>query len=172
MRTDIDFSNHHLQVTKNEFVHIYWLKRSDTMNDNIKFVVAGGITAVTGDYGEWIFNREFLPSKGGHVDDFYWKSKLRGESGADGDEWDNEGTKKEILRLLADEERNWSSEELEYLNEILDRTDSNEEDYRVYAYMENCGRFDYENIPYETKTKYWLKAVFDGFQEICKLCIK
>ncbi len=62
-----------------------------------------------------------------------------------------------------------SEQEVDYLNELLSLADEGEFDYTRYAYRENVGRFeDGEYIPHCKKYKYWLLAVFDGFDEICR----
>lgn len=171
-RTQIDFSKHELLITKQEGLLIHHLKKPDTMMDNIKFINTNGILAVTGDYGNWMFCREFHPSSDSHVSDGYWKEKLQILSSQEPNEFDEEETKKEIQELLKNEEEGneeLSEEEKEYLEGCLEKVEYGQFDYEWYAHRENCGRFfDHEYVPHSMKTKFWLTAVFDGFEEICE----
>lgn len=177
MRTDIDFSkheyHHHTYACDGQGpINTFTLKLPDSRYHMVEFICASGITAVTGDYGNWIFNREFHPGDGG-VSDEYWKGKMSGDSGQTGDEFDQDATEIEIRRLLSKKYqkgelgRDWSEEEREYLEGCLEEVYNSGEGYRTYAYENVTGHFDFENIPYVENTKYWLKAVFDAFDEMC-----
>lgn len=166
-RTGIEFEEHELIVTRQDGLLVHYLKKPNTIYDNIKFINTNGILAVTGDYSNWMFCREFHPSPNGHVSDYYWIEKLRIASCQEPEKFDSKETETEIKKLLAEEE-DLDDEEKEYLEECLSRVDD-EFDYEHYAHRENCGRFqDHENVPYCKKIKRQLMVVFDGFEEICR----
>lgn len=172
-RTGIDFSKHEVLVTQNEFVNIRHLKKPNTSTDSILFINTNGILAVTGDYGNWIFCREFHPDAKTAVSDGYWKEKLCIASSQEPMEYDPEATEKQLQELLDGGlvEYGYKGEQLEemitYTQECLKNVDD-EYDYTYYAYRQGMPRFiDHESVVLVKKTKYWLQAVFDGFDEIC-----
>lgn len=165
-RTKIDFSKHEVIVVETPAVTTHYLRKPNTICDSIKFINTNGILAVTGDYGNWIFCREFHPSPTGSVSDGYWMEKLQIASSQEPEEYDEEATKKELQRRLNDKEEPCSEKEKEYYESLLDYVD-NESDYKHRAFEDNPG-IDWEYIPFCKRTKYWLEAVFDGFEEICR----
>ncbi len=170
-RTGIDFSKHEVIVTQNEFVNIWFLKKPNTLCDCIKFINTNGILAVTGDYGNWIFCREFHPDAKGYVETGYWKEKLRISSTQEPSEYDPEGTAVALQeQLIGLEEYGYKDKKLqemkEYIQECLTRVD-NEHEYVAYAYLEGPSFIDSESVIMVKKIKYWLLVVFDGFDEIC-----
>ncbi len=174
-RTQIDFSTHELKITKYEGMGtIHHLKKQNTMVDSIKFMNVGGVLAVCGDYGNWIFCREFHPAEEGYVSDHYWMEKLRIASTQDGEEFDPEGTRKELERLIKTgyAEQGFEGEQLkdmiEYAEECLGSVDDSEFAYRSTAYDNLPPEADFESIVFYKKTKYWLLAIFDGFEEVCR----
>ena len=96
-RTKIDFSKHKYSVSRpDDNVAIYQLKIPGTRMHQFTFINACGILAVTGDYGNWIFCREFHPASKGFVSDYYWLEKLEAGSCQDGKEFDSARTIKEL----------------------------------------------------------------------------
>lgn len=166
-RTDIDFSKHVLTVTKAPGLMVHDFGKPGSSYNRIKYINACGIMAVTGDYGNWIFCREFHPSADGRVSDEYWLQKLRNSSTQAGQEYDEDRTHAAILRHLETEEE-LTQEEVNYLEGCASRTD-NETEYDSFAYLEGKGRYeDGESIIKVYRTKIWLQYVFDGFDEICQ----
>ena len=172
-RTNIDFSNHELLITKNELIKIHHLKQPNTMVDSIKFINTERILAVTGDYGNWIFCREFNPSHDGYVSDYYWLEKLKISSSQEGTKFSGDKTKAEINDLIDKRvDDTWCPEHrddaISYYKSLLDYVSCGEHEYLEYAYNNYPDFMDYECVPIVNEIKYWLKAVFDGFEEICK----
>ncbi len=171
-RTNIDFSEHEIIVTKSEGLLIHYLKKPNTMYDSIKYINVGGVLAVTGDYGNWIFCREFHPSVDGYVSDSYWHEKLKILSTQEAMEFDGEATKAELLTKLNEYKEHAGSDInediVEYYEECIKLCDEHELDYTHYAYREQPHGMDYDDVILVKDYKYWLKAVFDGFDEICK----
>ena len=176
-RTSTDFSNHELLVSKERPFSEYTLKKPDTTNQCVRFICCYGVTLVTGDFGEWVFNREFHPSaeERSSVSDGYWLGKMYGESGASGVEFDGEQTIAEIDGILnikwqEDNLGRWlSGEEIEYLEACKEAAQDHEFVYDSVAHRENVGYFgDHESVPKVKKIKFWLLVVFDAFDEICR----
>ena len=87
--SSLDFSKHVVTVEKQEGLLIHTLAIPGTITQSVKFINTQGIMAVTGDYGNWIFCREFHPSPTGSVSDSYWCEKLRISSRQDPYEFDS-----------------------------------------------------------------------------------
>ena len=165
-RTDIDFSKHEVLVKSCELGMIHHLHIPNTSYHNIRFINVGGVLSVTGDFGNWIFCREFHPSATEYVSDGYWEEKLRISSTQSDVDFDSEGTRHEIQELIdsgdySDEEQINSLREMKIAADV-----STGGEYRDWV-NENIDFIDYEYIPYCTETKFWLKCIFDGFDEIC-----
>ena len=171
-RTKIDFSKHDVLVTKTDEVLIHYLRKPNTVCDSIKYINCGGILAVTGDYGNWIFCREFHPSKDGYVSDGYWHEKLRILSTQDAMDFDGNATKESLQEKLNEyknEQGEGADEDvIEYYEECMSKCDEHELDYTHFAYREQPNGMDYDDVVLIKDYKYWLKAVFDGFDEICR----
>jgi hypothetical protein len=70
-RTNFDFSEHELIITKSDGLLVHTLKHKDyNKMYRFDFINTNGIMAVTGDYGNWMFCREFHPSPDGGVSDY------------------------------------------------------------------------------------------------------
>lgn len=170
-RTKIDFSAHELKVFEHEGISIHHLKKPNTNCDNIKYINAGGILAVTGDYGNWIFCREFYPGPKEGVSDGYWHEKLKILSTQEAMDFDAEATKEALRDKLKEykEEHPEDADDdvIEYYEECINKCDEHELDYTHFAYREQPKGLDYEDVILIKDYKFWLKAVFDGFDEMC-----
>lgn len=166
-RTNIDFSSHELTVIENEHVTIHTLKKPGTVVHMIKYVNVAGKLMVTGDFGNWMFCRSFIPSENEYVSDGYWLEKLAISSTQVGEEFSETKTIQEIKERLAEcgSDKKYKG----YLKECLGRIEGDSSDaYKAWAYENYPDHMDYECVPYATDTKFWLKVVFDGFDEMCK----
>jgi len=173
-RTNVDFSKHELIVTNQDGLLVHHLKHPEySQMYSVKFINTNGIMAVTGDYGNWIFCREFHPSDDGYVSDYYWIEKLTIASSQSGLDFDNEKTKKSIEEGINGglEEYGYNGDELdlmiEYYNELLDYVDLSRFEYTSFAYNNYPGFTDSECVPFIESPKIWLKIIFDAFEEIC-----
>jgi hypothetical protein len=171
-RTGIDFSKHVVTVIKSDGLLVHHIKQPHTSDRNIKFINTNGILAVTGDYGNWIFCREFHPSPDGGVSDGYWDEKLQIASCQVAQEYDAEATRREVQQLISGglEEYGYRDTQLaamkEYYEECLDQVD---DEIEYLAVARNHPPFtDCESIIFRKKPKIWLLCVFDGFDEICR----
>lgn len=169
-RTDIDFSQHEVLVTELEGLKIHHLKKPDTILYNIKYINCGGVLTVTGDFGNWVFCREFHPSADGCVYSDYWDEKLEIGSEQKSHKYDPEETLKRIETFKSNFEydfgRPMNEDELEWV-ERLEYNAGDEHEYVYWAYRETPRSLDFEDIPYGTKRHFWLDAVYDGFDEMC-----
>lgn len=170
-RTLIDFTGHELEITDENGLKIHYLKKKGTIVNSVKFINTNGILVVTGDFGNWIFCREFTPSEGGYVSDGYWAEKLEIYSVQKAYKYDSEATLKALKERIKElKEYGYSkekrSEAKEYYKECIDLVDE-ELDYTYYAYRNFPSFMDYENVVFETTIHYRLKVIFDAFEEIC-----
>ena len=147
-RTGIDFTNHQLKVYESDMMSIHYLKVPDTICDSVKFINTQGLCAVTGDYSNWLFCREFVPSANGDASDGYWKEKLKINSCQEPAKYDSQRTEEQIKELLADPDLQLDEESKTYLNDLLTRVDD-ELEYTYYAYRQMPSNWDYETVPFQ-----------------------
>jgi hypothetical protein len=173
-RTDKEFENFELKIVEQPDLTVHHLKKPDSVIGNVKFINTNGIMAVTGDYGNWMFCREFHPSADEYVSAGYWKEKLRTYSTQDGDEFSPEETRKQLLEEIDHGlvDYGYEDDELdaakEFYTECLEYVDE-KTDYVAFAYGPSKPSFlDYEEIPMVNVTTYRLLYVFDAFEEICR----
>ena len=174
MRTKIDFSKHEVITKKCEGVLIHVFKQPDTFVNSIKFINAEGILAVTGDFGNWIFCREFHPSSNNNdgVSAGYWDEKLEISSQQKAKKYDAEETTKcinEFKESYLDAYGEEMNEEVKDWIEQLENNVDDEYEYTYLAYREKPYSIDYESVPFGKKRHFWLDAVYDGFDAICEV---
>ena len=175
MRTDFDFSKHELIIEKSENLLIHTLKHTEYSQwYRFNFINTNDIMVVTGDYGNWMFCREFHPSSDGVVSDDYWCEKIKYSSTQEPYEFDDEATRAEITEMLNGglEEFGYEGDDLEimreYYEELSDKVNEGEFYYEAYAYGEMPYCMDTEWVPNNKKIKHQLLCVFDSFEEICR----
>ena len=171
-RTSIDFSRHELKITKSEGVLIHEFKRPDTRNCMLVFINTCGVMTVTGDFGNWVFCREFHPSANNEsgVSGGYWDEKLEISSVQKSDKYDAEETSKRIDEFKKTFEerygREMNEDEMDWVEQLENNVDDKHE-YIYLAYREKPKDIDYESVPFGEKRHFWLDAVYDGFDAIC-----
>lgn len=166
-RTKKNFSEYKVEVIKHgDDVLIHRFAKPDTRCGSVTFINAEGILAVTGDYGNWIFCREFYPSKDGYVSDGYWLEKLRISSTQKPCDFDADLTRQEIESQMAEEDID--EEDKAYLENLLGYLDEGEERYLVYAHDNLPRNRDHEYVPISKRLNPWLEVIFDTFDEICR----
>ena len=170
-RTTIDYSKHVITETKSEGLLVHHFGEPGTSYNSMTFINTNGIMAVTGDFGNWMFCREFHPSPEGRVSDHYWHEKLQNSSTQNGYIYDSDAT---YVALQAEINGGYESygytdtnleEMIEYGKECLELV-HDKYGYELYAYRENP-HGDAENVICLYKTHIWLEYIFDGFDEIC-----
>ena len=168
----INFDKHEVYVTEKDGLLIHHLKEPGTIMCNVKFINTNDVLLVTGDFGNWVFCREFHPSANGSVSDDYWLEKLTINTVQEGKEFDSEATAKEIEEGINGglKEYGYEGEKLEeiisYYKDILYYSDT-EWEYVGRAYGNMPGFMDAESVPNIKKIKTRLQIVFDAFEEIC-----
>lgn len=176
-RTKVDFSNHKLVIEEYPGVLIHKFRRPDTGVHNLVFINTCGILAVTGDFGNWVFCREFHPSTDSDdVSDGYWDEKLQIASEQKAKKYDSEYTKELIKEFKKNFPHNYGNGSHDYVidDEVKDWFESLEQnvddeiEYTYIAYRDKPNYIDYEDIPFGVKRHAWLNAVYDGFEAICE----
>lgn len=166
MRTQFDFSQHKLEEIKSKDTLIYHFYKPGTRVEGLTFINSCGIMAVTGDFGNWIFCREFWATADGYVSDGYWIEKLQISSTQEPREFDEQQAIKDIKELREDHE--FDEDELEFLQELEDAAGDGEYSF-IAKIMDRPSSFDTEMLPRtKNKTNIWLEAIFDAFDTICK----
>lgn len=104
-RTNVDFSNHKhsREVFKSEDgnkIIVDHFKKLNTTHGYIKLTNTFDSLLITGDYGNWVFNRPFIPSSGESVCDNYWLEKMRMSSQQKFDELDWDNIEQDINNLI------------------------------------------------------------------------
>jgi hypothetical protein len=170
-RTDFDFSEHELLIKESDGLLVHTLKHKDyNKMYRFDFINTNGVMVVTGDYGNWMFCREFHPSPDGMVSDYYWCEKIKIASTQEPFEFDYEATEKEILEAI-NVEGGFEGDDLEIMTEyyesLLDKVHEGEFYYEAYAYGEMPYLITSGCVPNNKKIKHWLLCVFDAFEEIC-----
>jgi hypothetical protein len=173
-RTDFDFSEHELLIKESDGLLVHTLKHKDySKMYRFDFINTNGIMVVTGDYGNWMFCREFHPSPDGVVSDYYWCEKIKIASTQEPFEFDYEATEKEILEAINGGlvEGGFEGDDLEIMTEyyesLLDKVHEGEFYYEAFAYGEMPYLITSGCVPNNKKIKHWLLCVFDAFEEIC-----
>lgn len=173
-RTSIDFSKHELKITKLNGVVIHEFKIPGTRKHMLVFINTYGVMTVTGDFGNWVFCREFHPSINSDigVSCGYWDEKLEISSVQKSKKYDADETIKRIedfKESFADiYGMEMNEDEIEWV-ERLENCVNDEDEYIYVAYMERPKSIDYESVPFVQKRHFWLDAVYDGFEAICQV---
>ncbi|MDD4970850.1 MAG: hypothetical protein PHT07_15590 [Paludibacter sp.] len=177
-RTGIDFSKHvhTVDVYKHEDkeIQVDHFKIPDSMTNYIQFINTDRVLTITGDFGNWVFCRPFVPSIDGYVSDGYWLEKLRILSSQVPGSYDGEATASEIQKLIDEglQEYGYKGDELkkmkEWYTDLLTYTDD-EYEYVYHAYRGyDRPNIETESIPFCKKLNPWLNIIFDAFDEICR----
>lgn len=170
-RTKIDFSQHELKITKTDEVVIYEFKKPDTIIHGITFINCRGILSVIGDFGNWIFNREFHPSKDGYVSDSYWNEKLQIRSQQTSCKFDEDETIQEIQNFRDNYEENYDEPITEEIIDWLENLENHVDDeieYRYYAYRDKPSDIDYQDVPFAEVQHRYLSIIYDAFDVMCE----
>lgn len=177
-RTDIDFSEHEhrIEIFKNENgkeIRIDHFQVGNSRINYIQFINTDEIMSVTGDFGNWIFCRPFVPSSEGFVSDHYWYEKLSISSTQKYKSFDSdltvEALEDEMNRMDEDFDVDYVERKEEYrayLERCISESDY-EWGYVAYAYQEHPSWMDSEDVIFCEKTNVRLEIIFDAFDEIC-----
>lgn len=165
----MNFEKHKLTVEEFGPITVYTFKRPDTINLMTKWIVGLGVTTVTGDLGNWVFCREFHPSKGEKVSRGYWDKKLEMYSVQKAMEFDSYDTLKAIEEFEKDFEDSYgemTGEVEEWLDRLQDKVFDKIE-YEQVAYRDKPSFIEYEDVPYGEIRHAQLDLVYNSFDEMC-----
>ncbi len=172
-RTGFDFHKHRLETIKDKHVLIHKLKIPGRKLYEVVFINCQGVLSVTGDWGNWIFCREFHPSDHGYVSDSYWLEKLGISSTQKGEVFDSNQTREEIEEGINGglAEYGYKGDDLKevisYYKDLLDYVED-EQEYYHFAYNDKPDFIDPDDVPLVKNTTHYLNYVFDAFEEICR----
>lgn len=168
-RTTIDLSEHELMVNKSDILTIYEFRLGGcSVFRGATMVVGLGITAITGDYGNWIFATEFHPKKDGYVDDVYWIQKLRRNSCQEPTVFDSSFCEQQIKELLDSQESVLTNEDGEFLYGLQGAIIS-EQAYNNFVFAnKDMWSGTYADLPTGRKVRQHLLILFDMFDEMCE----
>lgn len=173
----VDFSkhNHRVEIFNSETneIRIDHFQINNSRMEYIQFINTDNNLFVSGDYGNWVFSRPFIPSKDGYVCDHYWLEKLKIGSYQSPYKYDPDGTAEEIRELIKHglEEYGFEGERLktikEWFSDLLDYVDD-ELSYTYHAYRGyDAPDIDLELVPMCKDLSAQLLIIFDAFDEIC-----
>ena len=174
----IDFSKHIVIEThyKDEntghTLNIWDLKLPDSEYRNrIRFINSCGTLTVNGDFGNWVFCREFHPNAEDYNNIFsgYMTEKLHIHSEQTSATYDSERTLEainEFEKQLIEEGK--LENDIEDWIDVLKNNVYDRIDYEHVAYRDTPDNIDYEEIPYIETIHPRLVIVYEAFNELCK----
>ncbi|MFA5428911.1 MAG: hypothetical protein WC279_11975 [Sulfurimonas sp.] len=165
----LDWSKHEVIIEDHGKLKIWRIKIPGTILHQVNFINTEDRLIVTGDYGDWMFSREFWPSAENGVSQGYWLEKLRASMGRRED-WELD---KEYIRDRIKEFPERYGDDLipEEVLSWLEDLESNLDDdlcYQYVAYRQKPDTVEYEDVPYSKKIPIQLLIVFEAFDEICR----
>lgn len=162
----VDWSKHVVVKEQIDFctIHTLWIPNSSF--NMVRFINAGGICAVTGDFGNWIFCRQFIPHWGQYCDPSYWDEKLQIASQQKAHQYDPYKTDEAIKRRM--NSSTCDPVERRYLNEVMEYVHENEMMYTIQAYNNLPDGYDHDTMIIEKSRHHWLDVVYDAYNEIVK----
>ena len=170
-RTTTDFSQHELKITASENLSIHDLRMADSPLFRVRFINTCGHLIVDGDYGTWVFCREFMPSKEGYVSSMYWVEKLQADSTQQAKVFDNNQAVKQVTALTISANENGCSEGTDiWLDELMYAAELSEYEY-IAVIMDYPPDIDSEDLPDGKIVNPRLNIIFDAFEEVCRRMI-
>lgn len=180
-RTGFDFSKHthttHKYGDSEYGVQIDTLQIGNSSRDFIQFVNSPNGLAVYGDFGNWIFNRPFIPSStcDPNVSDSYWVEKLNLNSTQ---KFTCLDISTNVLALQSLQAKvnglhgvaySELTELTDWCDRLIEYAQSGDVDgytYHAYRQTPSCIE-DTDEIPYYTTIPFPLKVIFDAFEYMC-----
>lgn len=163
----------HKQVENTVFmdgkcVNMYTFADPETNNLAIKIINIEGLCVITGDLGNWIFDRCFHPIAGESVNVPYWLKKLRQNSTQQPCDFDTKETIRQIdekVKEIEETEHRLQLDKLLYYNDCKMESD-NEVTYMAAAInIPEC--MNNEDIVVGKILNPQLACIFDAFNEMC-----
>jgi hypothetical protein len=169
-----DFSKHVIIETINKDVNIREFAIPGKKRYSCTFINCRGVMTVTGDFGNYVFSREFHPSPEGEVCPSYWVEKLRHNSCQKPTVYCPERTEEAIRHFEGEHKGDLvEGEELdieleEYIERLYDSLYECELDYDSAAYRNMPDNVECEDVPKGFKYVDFLPQVFDAFNAMCE----
>lgn len=170
-RTTLDFSKHEFNTYLDKYCKIFELKIPNTFINSIKYINCCGVMTVTGDFGNWVFCREFYPCADGGVSAGYWDEKLQMHSEQICNKFDKDGTIEAINEFKSTYFSDYSEKYLDEISdwiEMLEYSTYDEIEYEYEAFRNKPDAIDAEYVPFVKIRHKWLEYVYDGFDEMCQ----
>lgn len=170
--TTIDWSKHSLIISKSNGMSIYTFKNPETNIYKVVWMVGNGITVVTGDFGNWIFDAEFSPNGKKEANVSYMNGYLKHNSTQEYRVWDEDEILDSINEFVEDfysnNDREMNEEELDWV-ESLKNSRCDEIDYMFTAYRETPDTIKVGYVPFSKKLHPYLNSIYDAFNQMCLL---
>lgn len=171
-RTRVNFSKHEIRTTDLPSGRIYRFSEAGTSTHAITFIITCGITAVTGDFGNWVFCREFYPANDGdNISEGYWDEKLEIASQQKAKIFDSETVRRELDEFIEGfqdyYDRPPTDEESEFFDDLKAVSD-NEIEYISTIWNDIPCTLDASDMPKGKTRHFWLNGVYDGFEAMCR----
>lgn len=178
-KTKIDFSKHEVKTIWENGILIHDFRDPSTPYCGLTFINTCGVMTVTGDFGNWVFSREFHPcpdfDNGNGVSRNYWDEKLESNSVQSAMVFDTDATEKAIRRFRKEfkgiYDRKMTQEERDWLDDLYNYT-REEWRYIYHAYYFRPFSIDAEDVPIGKIRNKSLEAVYDGFNALSKAMAK
>lgn len=152
---------------------VYDLSLGASSVSRVKFTVGGGHTLVTGDYGTYVFEREFHPHPKGSVSEDYWIGKIPSNMNS------MEYSSKVTMELISDLSKNISEYGYDedkmgkIVSALLEATNyvENEHDYYHHILYDSdlYSLLDAEDVPWGKDYNHRMDYIFDAFEKMCSI---
>ncbi|UDQ96838.1 hypothetical protein AAEX28_07205 [Lentisphaerota bacterium WC36G] len=172
-RTQADFSKHELIVKEFDIdgkkLTIHHFKQRDSHNLEVKITNFDGNCTITGDLGNYIACREFIPTANNIISDYYFCEKLTTYSTQKVFEFDANSQiielakwEKELLEDITNEDE--IEEIKEQFTPLFDACkNGSQQELEVELYNSDL---EFDEFQPEQKIETWLLMIFDAFEEI------
>lgn len=176
-RTQKDFSKYNLLCIEEENRMVWKFFKKDEEDNplfqgSFNFINTEGKLIITGDYGNWIFDRSFNPNVELSVSDGYWVKKLEQHSEQKGKVWCGDASLESIKSFL-EQRLDWGTlneEEDEWLKDLEQAAEENDElGYNYICYRQTPSSIEADEAPIGYKLNPHLAYCFDAFEAICKM---
>lgn len=183
---DIDFSNHKLEIKEDKLTTIHSLIHPEyDVMFRVNFINVMDRLLITGDFGNYVFNRSFYPNEENYVSVSYWNQKLIGEA----HELEFNEIVKDLEEALDKYVENKMEEEpdedcedkdeyimmnsddvMDYYEKCIELAENRDDSYKFFAYNDYPDDLaeDYGDVVIHEKTLERLRIVYDAFNEICR----
>jgi hypothetical protein len=173
-RSGLDFSKHILEAHEStmgdEKIWQHYLRIPGQSSLGIKFTNVSGSLLVTGDFGNYVFSRRFVPSaESEKVSEHYWLEKIRMSSVQKPCSYDCDETISALDEAIKDADDKFSEEHVAEAKEYYEECKSlagDEWDCVSWARRNMPDFMDSEDIVVGYKLHDQLSVVFDAYDRI------